>query len=63
MTAASPPQRSETVFESNIPGTSCRRACPVEVPCVCACVRNELRQRPIATDKLRRCATDEAFEG
>jgi NADPH-dependent glutamate synthase beta subunit-like oxidoreductase len=63
MTAASPPQRSETVFESNIPGTSCRRACPVEVPCVGACVRNELRQLAIAIGTLRRCATDEAFKG
>jgi len=55
MTEAFPPQRSETVFESNILGTSCRRACPVEVLCVGAGVRNEMRQRPIATD--------EAFEG
>jgi len=53
---------AKTIFESNILGMSCARACPVEVLCVGACVFNDLHEPPIQIGKLQRHATDRAFE-
>lgn len=51
---------AKTIFESNIFGVSCARACPVEVLCVGACVYNLLQEPPIQIGKLQLYATDKA---
>ncbi len=52
---------AETIFESNILGSSCARVCPVEVLCVGACVYNHLDQPPIQIGRLQQYATDRAM--
>ncbi|MBA2321126.1 MAG: FAD-dependent oxidoreductase [Deltaproteobacteria bacterium] len=51
---------ANTIFASNVLGTSCARVCPVEVLCVGDCVYNEMGVPPIQIGKLQRYATDAA---
>lgn len=53
---------ARTIFESNVLGMSCARACPVEVLCVGDCVYNHMGVPPIQIGKLQRYATDTAFD-
>lgn len=52
---------ANTIFASNILGTSCARVCPVEVLCVGDCVYNEMGVPPIQIGRLQRYATDAAM--
>jgi glutamate synthase (NADPH/NADH) small chain len=47
-----------TIFEANIFGGSCARACPTEVLCEGACVDRTLLNEPVRIGRLQRFATD-----
>ncbi|MBO6575995.1 MAG: FAD-dependent oxidoreductase [Rhodothermales bacterium] len=51
---------AETIFEENIFGGSCARACPTEVLCEGACVDRTLLKEPVEIGRLQRFATDAA---
>ncbi len=53
---------AETIFRSNILGTSTSRVCPVEESCSGACVYNDLDNKPIQIGRLQRFATHKAME-
>lgn len=48
----------ETIFEENIFGGSCARACPTEVLCEGACVDRTMLKEPVRIGRLQRYATD-----
>jgi len=52
---------AETIFEENIFGGSCARACPTEVLCEGACVDRTLLKEPVRIGRLQRYATDHAM--
>jgi glutamate synthase (NADPH/NADH) small chain len=49
---------ARTIFEANILGASCSRACPVQVLCEGACVLHRYNQQPIEIGRLQRFAMD-----
>ncbi len=49
------------ILNANIMGGTCARACPVEVLCQNACVRNTAEDKPVEIGLLQRFATDEFF--
>ncbi|MCE9530837.1 MAG: NAD(P)-dependent oxidoreductase [Planctomycetes bacterium] len=51
---------AKTIFDANIFGGSCARACPTEVLCEGACVDNTLLKSPVQIGRLQRFATDVA---
>jgi glutamate synthase (NADPH/NADH) small chain len=51
---------ARTIFEKNMLGYSCARACPVEVLCVGSCVYTGWHRDPIAIGRLQRYATEVA---
>ena len=51
---------AETIFDENIFGGSCARACPTEVLCEGACVDRTLLKEPVQIGRLQRFATDSA---
>lgn len=51
---------AETIFNANIFGGSCARACPTEVLCEGACVDNTLLKSPVKIGRLQRFACDAA---
>lgn len=51
---------AETIFNANIFGGSCARACPTEVLCEGACVDNTLLKSPVKIGRLQRFACDVA---
>ncbi len=51
---------AETIFDANIFGGSCARACPTEVLCEGACVDNTLLKSPVKIGRLQRYACDAA---
>jgi len=51
---------AKTIFDANIFGGSCARACPTEVLCEGACVDNTLLKSPVHIGRLQRHATDVA---
>jgi glutamate synthase (NADPH/NADH) small chain len=53
---------AETIFEENIFGGSCARACPTEVLCEGACVDRTLLKSPVRIGRLQRYATDYATD-
>lgn len=53
---------AETIFDSNIFGGSCARACPTEVLCEGACVDTIRAGAPIEIGRLQRYATDYATD-
>lgn len=53
---------AETIFDANIFGGSCARACPTEVLCEGACVDRVRSGAPIEIGRLQRYATDYAME-
>ncbi len=53
---------ARTIFESNILGGSCARACPTEVLCEGACVDRVRSGEPVQIGRLQRYATDFALE-
>lgn len=53
---------ARTIFEENLLGYSCARACPVEVLCVGACVYNGWERDPIEIGRLQRYATETALQ-
>ncbi|CAN5376014.1 NAD(P)-dependent oxidoreductase [soil metagenome] len=57
-----PAAAAKTIFEANIFGGSCARACPTEVLCEGACVDNIRAGAPIEIGRLQRYATDYAQE-
>jgi len=50
------------IFEENIMGGTCARACPVETLCEYACVRNRPDDRPVSIGLLQRYAVDQAMD-
>jgi glutamate synthase (NADPH/NADH) small chain len=50
------------ILEENIMGGTCARACPTEILCEQACVRNAQEGKPIDIGGLQRHATDHLFE-
>ena len=57
-----PRAAAKTIFEENIFGGSCARACPTEVLCEGACVDRARSGAPIEIGRLQRYATDYAAE-
>ncbi|MEO8376158.1 MAG: NAD(P)-dependent oxidoreductase [Candidatus Sumerlaeota bacterium] len=53
---------AHTIFDANIFGGSCARACPTEVLCEGACVDNIRAGAPIEIGRLQRYATDYATD-
>jgi dihydropyrimidine dehydrogenase (NAD+) subunit PreT len=49
---------ARTIFENNMLGYSCARACPVEVLCAGSCVYTGWHRDPIAIGRLQRYATE-----
>jgi dihydropyrimidine dehydrogenase (NAD+) subunit PreT len=49
---------ARTIFEANIMGGSCARACPTEVLCEGACVDRALAKAPVQIGRLQRFACD-----
>ena len=50
------------ILQENIMGAMCARACPTEVLCEGACVRNHGEHKPVAIGALQRHAVDWLFE-
>lgn len=50
------------ILSANILGGTCSRACPVEVLCQQACVREKSEEKPVEIGLLQRFATDEFFK-
>ena len=57
-----PAGAAETIFDANIFGGSCARACPTEVLCEGACVDRTLLREPVQIGRLQRYATDHAMD-
>ncbi len=53
---------AETILSENILGGTCARACPTEVLCEQACVRNLNDEAPVQIGSLQRFAVDHLFE-
>ncbi|TWB46134.1 NAD(P)-dependent oxidoreductase [Nitrospirillum pindoramense] len=53
---------ARTILDANIMGGTCARACPTEVLCEQACVRNKAEAEPVAIGRLQRYATDALFK-
>jgi len=49
---------ADTIYDENIFGGSCARACPTEVLCEGACVDQTLLRAPVQIGRLQRFATD-----
>src|ERR1700689_3902556 len=49
---------AQTILEANILGSSCARACPVDVLCEGACVMHRYNKQPIQIALLQRFAMD-----
>src|ERR1700743_3457020 len=49
---------ARTIFDANILGASCARACPVDVLCEGACVMHRYNKQPIQIARLQRFAMD-----
>ena len=49
---------AKTIFDQNILGGMCARACPTETLCEQACVREAAEGKPVAIGRLQRFATD-----
>ena len=49
---------AKTIFDRNILGGMCARACPTETLCEQACVREAAEGRPVEIGRLQRFATD-----
>jgi dihydropyrimidine dehydrogenase (NAD+) subunit PreT len=49
------------ILKENIMGGTCSRACPVEILCQAACVRNSSEDKPVEIGLLQRYATDFLF--
>ncbi|MBB6251823.1 NAD(P)-dependent oxidoreductase [Nitrospirillum iridis] len=52
---------ARTILDANIMGGTCARACPTEVLCEQACVRNKAESEPVRIGRLQRYATDALF--
>ncbi|MDE1146071.1 MAG: NAD(P)-dependent oxidoreductase [Azospirillaceae bacterium] len=53
---------ARTILDANIMGGTCARACPTEVLCEQACVRNKAEAEPVLIGRLQRYATDVLFK-
>ena len=53
------PGSAQAILDANILGSSCSRACPVDVLCEGACVLHRYNKQPIEIAKLQRFAMDE----
>lgn len=53
---------ARTILSENIMGGTCARACPTEVLCEQACVRNHGEENPVEIGLLQRFATDHMME-
>ncbi|MYA89814.1 MAG: NAD(P)-dependent oxidoreductase [Boseongicola sp. SB0662_bin_57] len=53
-----PEAAARTIFDQNILGGMCARACPTETLCEEACVREVAEGRPVEIGRLQRFATD-----
>ncbi len=60
--ADNPSGAGKTIFDENILGGMCARACPTETLCEQACVRNTGEDRPVKIGELQRFATDHRME-
>jgi dihydropyrimidine dehydrogenase (NAD+) subunit PreT len=52
---------ARAIFEANVLGMSCARACPVEVLCEGACVMHRYNRKPIEIGRLQRFATEDFY--
>ena len=52
---------ARAIFEANVLGMSCARACPVEVLCEGACVMHRYNKKPIEIARLQRFAMDDYY--
>ncbi len=52
------PGAARTILSANIMGGTCARACPTEVLCERACVRNQAEGEPVRIGRLQRFAVD-----
>ncbi len=53
-----PRAAAKTIFDQNILGGMCARACPTEILCEQACVREASEGKPVEIGRLQRFATD-----
>ncbi len=60
--ADNPSGAGKTIFDENILGGMCARACPTETLCEQACVRNTGEDRPVKIGELQRFATDHKMD-
>jgi dihydropyrimidine dehydrogenase (NAD+) subunit PreT len=59
--AGNPLGAAKTIFDQNILGGMCARACPTETLCEAACVREAAEGKPVKIGLLQRYATDKAM--
>jgi glutamate synthase (NADPH/NADH) small chain len=59
--AGNPLGAAKTIFDQNIMGGMCARACPTETLCEEACVREAAEGKPVKIGLLQRYATDKAM--
>jgi dihydropyrimidine dehydrogenase (NAD+) subunit PreT len=52
---------ARAIFEANVLGMSCARACPVEVLCEGACVMHRYNRKPIEIGRLQRFAMEDYY--
>ncbi|MGA2477894.1 MAG: NAD(P)-dependent oxidoreductase [Spirochaetia bacterium] len=52
---------ARAIFEANVLGMSCARACPVEVLCEGACVMHKYNRKPIEIGRLQRFAMEDYY--
>jgi dihydropyrimidine dehydrogenase (NAD+) subunit PreT len=61
ISADNPLGAAKTIFDQNILGGMCARACPTETLCEAACVREAAEGKPVKICLLQRYATDKAM--
>jgi dihydropyrimidine dehydrogenase (NAD+) subunit PreT len=61
ISAGNPLGAARTIFDQNILGGMCARACPTETLCEAACVREAAEGKPVKIGLLQRYATDKAM--
>lgn len=61
ISADRPQGAAKTIFDQNILGGMCARACPTETLCEEACVREAAEGKPVKIGQLQRYATDVAM--
>lgn len=63
ISTGNPVGSAKTILSENILGGTCARACPTEVLCEEACVRNQAEGEPVEIGRLQRFAVDHVIDG